>query len=260
MKEEALKEASVAETPLAWAPCFIERQFPVAKVSMESYKERKANYSQTLTGLGKWWGRKPLVLVRAALLGLLMPASNDPVLDREIFLKLMTMDKEELWRRKNKPIPQSRLLEELQKMPPNIQRRFLEVEDIQDSLHLRSGISKEEKEELQRLVFEGIPYSEKLKYCCRPEQIEGPSTEAWEIINNQLGTCVSSLPELVEELGKQRFGHSPSVGDSFCGAGSVPFEAARLGCDVFGSDLSPIGALLTWAALNIIGGGEEIAR
>ena len=39
------------DPPLAWAPCFMEHQFPVAKVSMESYKERKANYSQTLTGL-----------------------------------------------------------------------------------------------------------------------------------------------------------------------------------------------------------------
>ena len=33
---------------------FIEQQFPVSKVSKESYKERKANLGQTLTGLGKW--------------------------------------------------------------------------------------------------------------------------------------------------------------------------------------------------------------
>jgi adenine-specific DNA methylase len=50
---------------------FIETQLPVSKLSKESYKERKANYSQTLTGLGKWWGRKPLIMVRAAILGLL---------------------------------------------------------------------------------------------------------------------------------------------------------------------------------------------
>ena len=41
---------------------FIETQFPVSKLSKESFKERKANYSQTLTGLGKWWGRKPRVI------------------------------------------------------------------------------------------------------------------------------------------------------------------------------------------------------
>ena len=41
---------------------FIEVQFPVSKVSKESYKERKSVQGQTLTGLGKWWGRKPLFL------------------------------------------------------------------------------------------------------------------------------------------------------------------------------------------------------
>ena len=41
-------------------PTFIETQFPIARLSAESYKERKANNGQTLTGLGKWWGRKPL--------------------------------------------------------------------------------------------------------------------------------------------------------------------------------------------------------
>ena len=84
---------------------FIETQFPVSKLSKESYKERKAGSGQTLTGLGKWWGRKPLILVRAAILGLLFPASDDPKKDREIFLKILTMDEEGLWRRKSKAIP-----------------------------------------------------------------------------------------------------------------------------------------------------------
>ena len=37
-------------------PSFIEQQFPVARVSAESYKERTAGAgsSQTLAGLGKW--------------------------------------------------------------------------------------------------------------------------------------------------------------------------------------------------------------
>src|SRR5947208_11847500 len=92
------------EVKLAVAVSFIESQFPVSKVSKESYKERKANYSQTLTGLGKWWGRKPLILVRAAIIGLLMPSSADPKRDREIFLKILTMDDKGLRQRKSKAI------------------------------------------------------------------------------------------------------------------------------------------------------------
>ena len=63
---------------------------------------------------------------------------------------------------------------------------------------------------------------------------------------------------MIKELGKREFGHIPKVGDCFCGGGSVPFEAARIGCDVFGSDLNPVATLLTWAGLNIIGGGDEV--
>jgi hypothetical protein len=33
---------------------FIETQFPLEILSMESYNERKAGSGQTLTGLGKW--------------------------------------------------------------------------------------------------------------------------------------------------------------------------------------------------------------
>ncbi len=71
---------------------FIETQFPIARLSLESCKERRVNNSQTLTELGKWWGRKPLILVRAFILGMLMPASDNPKRDREIFLKILSMD------------------------------------------------------------------------------------------------------------------------------------------------------------------------
>ncbi len=80
-------------------PALIETQFPIARLSAESYKERKATNSQTLTGLGRWWGRKPLILVRASILGMLLPASDNPKRDREIFLKILTMDDEGTWRR-----------------------------------------------------------------------------------------------------------------------------------------------------------------
>ena len=89
----------------ATIPSFIETHLPVSGLSKERYKERKATYSQTLTGLGKWWGRKPLVMVRAVILGLLMPASPDPRKDREVFLALLTMDEDGLRRRKARNIP-----------------------------------------------------------------------------------------------------------------------------------------------------------
>lgn len=237
--------------------CFIETQFPVSKMSMESYKERKANYSQTLTGLGKWWGRKPLVLCRAAILGLLLPATDDPKMDREVFLRLMTMDEGGLLRRKSKKISAAEIFKRL---PPRDRARYFAAESDEEQARFKKGIVRDEKEELQKRVFLSLSYDERLEYCDRPEQIDGPSAESWHVINGHLGTSASSLPELVAELGKRRFGHVPRVGDAFCGGGSIPFEAARLGCEAYGSDLNPVAALLTWAALNIVGGGPKVAE
>ena len=242
---------------------FIEVQLPVSRLSKESYKERKSNYSQTLTGLGKWWGRKPLILVRAILLGLLMPTSDDPKKDCDIFLKILTMDNEGLWRRKTKHIPfeevYSRLTEEEREL------WFDEREPLfQDEQNFhRKYVFKsdtEGRDVLQRLVFNRLSYDEKLEYCGRPEQIIGPSDEAWSEINSHLGTNANTLQELMLQLGERQFGRTPLIGDAFCGGGSIPFEAARLGCAVYASDLSPVATMLTWAALNIVGGNPGVIK
>ncbi|MBW2708167.1 MAG: DUF1156 domain-containing protein [Deltaproteobacteria bacterium] len=236
---------------------FIEEQFPVSKISKESYKERKAGASQTLTSLGKWWGRKPLVLVRAAIIGMLMPVSDDPKKDRDIFLKIMTMDDEGLWHRKSKSIPAKALQGHLSKDEWD---KLTIDEAGEPGRSWSKGLSPAEKEAVVRKVFGRMSYDEKLTYCDRPEQIEGPDKKAWQAINEHLGTDAASLQEIVTELGKRRFGHVPRVGDAFCGGGSIPFEAARLGCEAYGSDLNPVAALLTWAAIHLIGGGEAVQK
>jgi len=126
---------------------------------------------------------------------------------------------------------------------------------------LKKGIDREEKKALEERVFDCMGYDEKLTYCKRPEEVELEDAEAWKIINDHLGTEAHSLRELIRELGIRRFGKVPTVGDCFCGGGSVPFEAARMGLDVFASDLNPIAALLTWGALHINGASdEEVAK
>jgi putative DNA methylase len=243
--------------PPSDARSFIETQFPVSKLSKESYKERKANYSQTLTGLGKWWGRKPLVLIRAIILGLLLPATADPKKDREVFLNLMTMDPEGLLRRKSKSIP---LREVYARLTEDERAEWFRADCDPAAPKYKKGKAREARDVVQQLAFSRMSYDEKLEWCDRPEHVDGPSEQAWSQINAHLGTKSRSLAELVGELGERRFGHVPRVGDAFCGGGSVPFEAARLGCDAYGSDLNPVAALLTWGALNIIGGGPEVAE
>ncbi|MEY2846489.1 MAG: hypothetical protein RL076_2035 [Chloroflexota bacterium] len=233
-------------------PALIERFFPVLPLSAESYKERMAGASQTLTGLGKWWGRKPLVLVRAVVLGVLLPVSDDPLRDREVFLQLMTMDDAGLARRRTKSIPRT-VQQALWQQLPADQRALFGGGD-----ELPTTLAKPLQQELLTVLLRQMPYAQYLEYCLRPEEISGPDAQTWQSINAHLGTQAQSLPELVQELGERRFGRRPVVGDAFCGGGSIPFEAARLGCDVRASDLNPIATLLTWAALHVVGGSDAL--
>jgi adenine-specific DNA methylase len=252
-----MDEQTTAAPPkpdLAGAPSFIETQWPVSKLSKESYKERKAGAGQTLTGLGKWWGRKPLVLVRAIILGLLLPVTDNPTADREAFLALMTMDDDGMWRRRSS-IPVQVLVEHC--TPREREEYFTTT----PRLAWRREIDREARMHLTRRGFSRMNYDERLNYCLRPEEIDGPGPEAWERINAHLGTHATNLPEFVVEMGVRRFGAVPRVGDVFSGGGSIPFEAARLGCEAYGSDLNPVAALLTWGALHIVGGGATaVAR
>ncbi len=202
-------------------------------------------------------GRKPLILVRAAIFGLLLPTSADPKKDREIFLKILTMDEEGLWLRKSKPI----LLRDVYShLTPKEQEQWFSQESNDSQPKIKKSIKKKQRKELQHLVFVRLSYDEKLEYCDRSEQVIGPSETAWQEINAHLGTNANTIPELVRQLGEQRFGRVPLVGDAFSGGGSIPFEAARIGCEAYGSDLNPIAALLTWASLNLVCGGEEVIK
>lgn len=239
---------------LDYSKSFIETQFPVSKVSKESYKERKANLGQTLTGLGKWWGRKPLILVRASILGVLLPISDDPKKDRDIFLKLLTMDDEGLLLRKSKNLT----TKEVYKLLTNREvEKYFTATSTEEKPTYKRGITKAEKDYLQELTFKRLSYDEKLTYCDRPEHVENLPEISWGEINEHLETSAISLQELVKELGEKRYGHKPTIGDCFAGGGSIPFESARIGADVYASDLNPIASLLTWSALNITGASKD---
>jgi putative DNA methylase len=253
----AVKQATsptLAPLSLKGAPSFIEAQFPVGRLSAETYKERKAGSGQTLTALGSYWkGRKPLILVRAVVLGTLLPASDDPAKDLGIFLKLMAMDDGAFARRFDGGAT------EFARLFP----AFAEIvtEEAGRRRIWRSVLAGHDREARVAEAFATLPYSfdQRLKHARRPEECDERELLAgiWSEVNRHLGTNAGSVTQLVEQLGIARFGHRPKLADTFCGGGSIPFEAARVGCDVYASDLNPIACMLTWGAFNIIGASPE---
>lgn len=131
------------------------------------------------------------------------------------------------------------------------------------TLRWQRDVSEADKLDLVRQMLRTLPsYEARAALCKRPEELDQTElfTPVWKAVNSHyqhLGINAQSHQELVEQLGILRFGHRPKVGDTFSGGGSIPFEAARLGCDVYASDLNPIACMLTWGALNIIGAQQE---
>ncbi len=60
-----------------------------------------------------------------------------------------------------------------------------------------------------------------------------------------------AAPETPDEAQRVLAAHAPPVLDPFCGGGSIPLEAQRLGLEAHGSDLNPVAVLLTKALIEI---------
>jgi putative DNA methylase len=257
------------------APALIEKLLPVQKLSAEAYKEQMAGSGKTLTALGSYWkGRKPLILNKACILGCLLPATDDLKRDLEIFELLMGMDDASFVVRFGRLSPRQIVgrvaLQNIEEYfaidPPGSlpEHSPFELSDYVDDkgklpkLVWRDTVSDPQRRNIEALALPKIPYRQRVTQAKRPEEVyETIHEHIWDAVNAHLHTCAQSFPELVEQLGLMRFGHRPRFADTFCGSGQIPFEAARLGCDVYASDLNPIACLLTWGALNIVGGSPE---
>jgi putative DNA methylase len=212
--------------PYSWKdrPSLIEKLFPVQKLSVESFKEQMAGSGKALTSLGSYWkGRKPLILNKACVLGCLLPATQDLLQDLKIFEMLMAMDSQSLIKR-------------------------LKEKGDRPSRHIIEKINAKDSQ---------IQYCDIVKNARRPEECAPILySHVWDEVNQHLGTTAKRFAELVEQIGVARFGHCPKIADLFCGSGQIPFEAARLGCEVYANDLNPVACMLTWGAFNVVGASQ----
>ncbi|MHC2583021.1 anti-phage-associated DUF1156 domain-containing protein [Bradyrhizobium diazoefficiens] len=256
--DAAAAKRQVSPISFGDVPSLIERVWPAQKISVEAQKERKANLGQTLTGLGSYWkGRKPLVLVRACVLAALLPSTGDDAADLEIFETLMGMSDDQVAQR----FKSSLSIEEIEKYGSTEEvATLIETKSVKGKTEkILASISRIERQALMTGILKRMPYAVRAAKLLRPEEISedeltGPYLQN---INARFGTSATSLAGLLNELGEKRFGQRPRIADAFAGGGSIPFEAARLGVDVYASDLNPIACMLTWGALNVVGATPE---
>ena len=72
--------------------------------------------------------------------------------------------------------------------------------------------------------------------------VSGDGTTAWGIV------LMQARPEVVNAFLAE---YAPPVLDPFCGGGSIPLEAQRLGLRAYASDLNPVPVLITKALIEI---------
>ena len=69
----------------------------------------------------------------------------------------------------------------------------------------------------------------------------------WENINDE-----GILEEARSEIFRSTNGNLPPILDPFCGSGSIPLEAQRLGMEAHASNLNPVAVLITKAMIEIL--------
>jgi adenine-specific DNA methylase len=183
-----------------------------------------------------------------------LPATGDDEVDLALFDLLCGVDDRQISTRLKTPLT----VAEIREFGTSAQQQAL-LDQTTDGKATLKKLPADVRNDLMGQIIATMPYSKRVEKLLRPEEVaEEELTQPYLAeVNARLGTTASNLHELVLQLGEMRFGRHPRVGDTFCGGGSIPFEASRLGCDVYASDLNPIACMLTWGALNIIGASPE---
>ena len=218
--------------------------------------------------------------MRAVILGSLLPQTNNPEKDLEIFEMLMAIDDDGLARRayQQNSLSPKKLASLVHIDNPNqyfsissndgvgtqvSNIKFpLNISELDINIRWHKETIEDEKIYIYKLALSTFSsYEEKAALCKRPEEVseEWLLANVWKQVNEHysyLGIDAANLFDFIGQLGVLRFGRRPLVGDSFSGGGSIPFESARMGCNSYASDLNPVACMLTWGAFNIIGSGS----
>ncbi|MFO0857065.1 MAG: DUF1156 domain-containing protein [Phycisphaerales bacterium] len=222
----------------------IEVALPLEAINRESAREKSIRHGHPST-LHLWWARRPLAACRAVLFSSLV---DDPSSDPQFRKADGTVDEE---RAASKRAELFNLIEELVKWensnnPVVIDAARAEIARCVASRKIETGeLSKE------TVVWVGqdgrTSIAKGTKHPQGPLPREQGILTAYEV---SLGGGISR-PARPEAINAFLAEFAPPVLDPFCGGGSIPLEAQRLGLRSFGSDLNPVPVLITKALIEI---------
>ncbi len=212
----------------------IEVALPLAKINEAAAREKSIRHGHPST-LHLWWARRPLAACRAVLFASLV---DDPDSDPAYRRPDGSVDVERAAEKRKELFD---LIEELVQWensnnPRVINQARAEIARCVASRKLELG-----ELEKDTIIFDLSPTRKRgTKHPGGP--VSGDGVTAWEVLIR------AAAPEVVNAFLAE---HAPPVLDPFCGGGSIPLEAQRLGLRAYAGDLNPVAVLITKALIEI---------
>ena len=209
----------------------IEVALPLKAINEESARRKRKAPAGYPTTIHKWWAQRPIAACRAVLFASLV---DDPDSDPAYQKADGTVDED---RAGIKRAQLFNLIEELVLWENSNNPRVINAARAEIARCVASR-----KIELGELGKDTIIFGENKVQQHPKGPVSGDGTTAWEIV------LMKARPEIVNAFLAE---YAPPVLDPFCGGGSIPLEAQRLGLRAYGSDLNPVPVLITKAMIEI---------
>lgn len=216
--------------PAPYRKKLIEVALPLEAINVASAREKSIRHGHPST-LHLWWARRPLAACRAVLFASLV---DDPDSDPQFRRPDGSPDEDAAGTKRAELFS---LIEELVRWensnnPEVINRARAEIARCVASRKIELGeLAKDQ-------IIHGPQKGQK-----HPKgPVSGAGVTAWEVLLRK------ARPEVVNAFLAE---HAPPVLDPFCGGGSIPLEAQRLGLRAYASDLNPVPVLITKALIEI---------
>ena len=209
----------------------IEVALPLKAINDESALRKRKAPAGYPTTLHKWWAQRPLAACRAVLFASLV---DDPESDPAYRKADGKVDED---RAGLKRAQLFNLIEELVQWENSNNSRIVNAARAEIARCVASR-----KIELGELKKDTIVFGDKKGQAHPKGPVSGDGVAAWEIV------LMQARPEVVNDFLAE---HAPPVLDPFCGGGSIPLEAQRLGLRAYASDLNPVPVLITKALIEI---------
>lgn len=257
----------------------IEVAMPIKEISAESVRDKSIRHGHIST-LHLWWARRPLPVSRAVVFASLVPDPNDencPLIFKEaVDLLLGSINNPGDPYKPYDDIPYTSAIDKMEDNSRNrllmfigkFSNKYIENEkkgkntDAKNLISEFSLIKWENKDNekilsiARKLIW--VNYNSQsnsslskllIEFDNSISEIKEIENSIYSKIDRHLNYDEQSFEHLNNKI-KAFLSRMPMVFDPFTGGGSLPLEAARLGCRSFGNDINPVAHIIQKGSLE----------